>query len=383
MDDFRPHIDEGAFELDTADAFAMPDDPYSDDWFLSEPPPDLDYAPDLDPWLPDDDRFVPTDTPLRLDLPPVEQDGLQGLEPPEPADAGWRWHDARLIGVECQDESGIAYEIGCIDLYANLHTGDLGGSYLLISTFDDADVAAAFFHDLQSQIQRDGLLNQAIPAFAEQAATRIHGETPAWGSASGDEYQAYSLLSDLEQADPDTRDLPPAAALDPLLEEALRLGGVVQEVSRPVPSIDDPSAFQALSAIGIQAEGFEPTRDPPPFYDAETGTAYWIGVFQPDPADTANCLTSILSLGRGADGELQAQLAPCVPGDWDKAYSAAEYLIQVAEKGGIDRCFDAAEGMALATEQRERWSQERGVPLAPEATRGIADYARQEWEVEL
>jgi hypothetical protein len=95
-------------------------------------------------------------------------------------------------------------------------------------------------------------------------------------------------------------------------------------------------------------------------------------------------VTSILSLGRNPEtGEMEAQLAPCVPGEWDKAYASAEYLIQVAQKGGIDRCFDAAEGMALATDQRELWENERGVALEPDAAREIADYTRDAWEVEL
>src|SRR5690606_24854660 len=120
------------------------------------------------------------------------------------------------------------------------------------------------------------------------------------------------------------------------------------------------------------------------FYDAETGTAYWIGVFQPDREDRENCVASILSLGRNPDtGEVEAQLAPCVPGDWDKAYSAAEYLIGVTQKGGIDRCFDAAEGMALAADQRGLWETPLGVPLEKEAAQEIADYTRDNWEVEL
>ena len=144
------------------------------------------------------------------------------------------------------------------------------------------------------------------------------------------------------------------------------------------------TAFQALSAIGIQAENFDPNADPPPFYDAQTSTAYWIGVFQPDKDDRENCVTSILSLARNPEtGEMEAQLAPCVPGDWDKAYSSAEYLIQVADRGGIEQLFDTAEGMALATDQREFWETERGVPLEADATHDIAETTRDTWQVEL
>jgi hypothetical protein len=72
-----------------------------------------------------------------------------------------------------------------------------------------------------------------------------------------------------------------------------------------------------------------------------------------------------------------------VPGDWDKAYSAAEYLIGVAQKGGIDHCFDAAEGMALATDQRALWDEARGIALEPDAADEIAQYTRESWEVTL
>jgi hypothetical protein len=382
MVDYQPYVDEGAFALDTAEAFFMPDDPYGDVWFTDEPPPDLDYTPEDDPWLPLDDRFVSRDAEPQIEMPPPGQDGLQGFETPEPADEGWAWQDARLIGVERVAGDLTQYEIGCLDVYANLNSGDLGGSYLPIASFGDADVAAAYYHDLRGQMHDEGIADHQVPAFAERAAAQIQGQTPAWGGVWANEYEAYEQIRAAELSADAGDELPPAA-FDPLLEEALRLGGVVQAVETTAPAIDDPSAFKALSAIGIEAPDFDPAKDPPPFYDPETGTAYWIGVFQPDQADQEHCVTSILSLGRGEDGELQAQLAPCVPGDWDKAYSAAEYLIGVAEKGGIDRCFEAAEGMALATDQRELWAAERGVPLAPDATRSIADYAQQEWEVEL
>lgn len=365
------------------EAYFMPDDPFPDDLFSSTPPDDG-YLPVNDPWLPDDDRFVPQDTQHLPDIPPLSQDGLQGFEPPEPADEGWGWHDARLIGVERESDVGTRYEIGAIDVYANLNSGDLGGSYLPVASFDDVDVAAAFYHNLQEQIHDEGLPAYQVPEFAQARAAEMNPEPERWRGATLEEYAAYEHLRDLDEGGMAGRDEPPEAALDPLLRTAAELGGIVVESEAASPPFEDRSTFQALSAIGIEAENFDPTHDPPPFYDAETGTAYWIGVFQPDKEDRENCVTSILSLGRNAEtGEMEAQLAPCVPGEWDKAYTAAEYLIQVAQKGGIDRCFDAAEGMALATDQRELWQSERGVALEPEATREIADYTRDAWEVEL
>jgi len=269
-------------------------------------------------------------------------------------------------------------------VYANVNTGDLGGTYLPVASFEDVDVAAAFYHNLQEQIHDQELPAYQVPEFAEQQAFAMNPEPETWRGATPEEYAAYEHLRDLEDGGIGGRDEPPDHAVDTLLQTAIELGGVVVEPELDTPQIEDGSAFQALNAIGIEAENFDPTKDPPPFYDAETGTAYWIGVFQPDKEDRENCVTSILSLGRNPEtGEMEAQLAPCVPGEWDKAYASAEYLIQVAQKGGIDRCFDAAEGMALATDQRELWENERGVALEPEAAREIADYTRDAWEVEL
>jgi hypothetical protein len=380
-----------------SDYTTMPEPPPVDyeDW--GPPLEDYDYLPDYDPYPPGDvapaildgfipDDYAPEDGAYLPDIPPLGQDGLQGFEMPEPADEGWSWHDARLIGVDRGEETeGRRYEVGVIDLYANADTGDLGGSYLPIAAFSDDVPATAFYHDLQGQIHDAGLASYQVPDFAEGKAFEMNAEPEIWRGAEPAEYAAFEYLRDLDTFDPAMADDPPEEALDPLIQTAIELGGVARAVEpevEPEPVVDE-AAFQALNAIGVQAENFDPNADPPPFYDAETGTAYWIGVFQPDKDDRENCVTSILSLGRNPEtGEMEAQLAPCVPGDWDKAYTSAEYLIQVAQKGGIEQVFDTAEGMALATDQREFWETERGVALEPEATREIADFSRETWEVE-
>ncbi|MBZ0297219.1 MAG: hypothetical protein K8L99_31965 [Anaerolineae bacterium] len=369
-DDWGPPLDDYGYEA------ALDTDPY--------PPPD-DLSPSvLDGFIPDD--YVPEDRGQFPDMPPLSQDGLQGFETPEPADEGWSWHDARLIGVDRGEAAeGGRYEVGAIDLYADADSGDLGGSYLPIAAFSDEVPATAFYHDLQAQIHDAGLASYQVPDFAEGKAFEMNPEPETWRGAEPAEYAAFEYLRDLETFDPALADDPPEEALDPLIQTAIELGGVARAVEpevEPGPVVDE-AAFQALNAIGVQAENFDPNADPPPFYDAETGTAYWIGVFQPDKDDRENCVTSILSLGRNPEtGAMEAQLAPCVPGDWDKAYTSAEYLIQVAQKGGIEQVFDTAEGMALATDQREFWETERGVALEPEATREIADFSRETWEVE-
>ena len=328
--------------------FSMPDDPYPNDLDLGGL---FDYVPDEDPFAP-----FPANDAHESDTP---------TPPPTfDADDGWGWHDAALVAVERTTPDGEYFSIGAVDLYANVHTGDLGGSYLEIGTFDDLDEAATFYHELQGDIHEQGLLPFQLIDFAgekalERAAER--GEpAPEWRGAGDAEYAAYEAMQTL-----DTPDLPP------------------DEIELDAPEVETP-AFRALRDIGIAAEGFDPEADPPPFIDPETGTAYWIGVFQPDKDDPDNAVTSILSLGRDPDtGEVEAQLAPVVPGNWDKAYGAAEYLLGVVEKDGIERAFETAEGMALATDQRDFWEAERGMPLAPDAAQDLADYTRDQWEIDL
>jgi hypothetical protein len=334
---------------DTPDeAFFMPDDPFEADWeaaWGSEPEP----------------------------LTFVEVDDLFGDPPLQapPNDERWAWHDARLVGVYREGEPS-PYEIGCIDLYAEADGRDLAGSYLPMASFADEGVATAYYYDVQGQADERTLARNALPAFALEQA-RAFNPVADWRPATGDEIDAYEFQRDLELAP--AIDAPDPALDDALLARAAELGGVVSS-----PTFDDPSAFHALHEIGIDARGFDPAHDLPPYYDADSGTAYWIGVFQPDKDDREHCVTSILSLAKTEAG-YEAQLAPCVPGDWDKAHEAAEFLIAQAGKGGIERAFDAAEGMALATGERALWDAERGLALSDRATQDLAEYTSQ-WEME-
>lgn len=343
---------------------SMPEDSFPVDLFDGD---HLDY-------LPEDDPFEPFAMPASDEF-HASAAGASAFN----RDEGWGWYDAGIIAVEraTAAQEGKQYSIGAIDLYANANTGDLGGSYLEIGTFNDVDEAAAFYHDLQGAIHAQRQLPFQLTDFAyEQAAKRaIERGTPApeWRSARDVEYAAYEEMRSLDS--PIALDLPS----DDLELDAL----FPDDMNTPTQSGESPT-FKALRDIGITADGFDPETDPPPFIEPETGTAYWIGVFQPDKHDPENCVTSILSLGRNPDtGEVEAQLAPCVPGNRDKAYEAAEYLLHVVEREGIERAFETAEGMALATDQRTLWEAERGLPLEPDAAQDLADYARSAWEIDL
>ncbi len=281
------------------------------------------------------------------------------------SDDGWHWQDAALIAVEraSRDGTNPEYAIGAVDLYANARTGDLGGSYLEIGTFDDVDHAAKFYHDLQTDIDTRMLLPFQLVDFAADAAKARGIESPAWRSARPAEYAAYEAMRNLDTVP--MPDLPPADFV---------FGA--PEVPSTHPALD------ALREIGLSSDGFDPMGNTPPFVDPESGTSYWIGIFQPDKDDPSNCVASILSVGRNPDtGGTEAQLAPCAQGDWEHANQAAEHLLGAIEKGGIDRCFDLADGMALASGQRDLWQNAQGIALEADTARELADLASHPLEI--
>jgi hypothetical protein len=281
--------------------------------------------------------------------------------------------DARFLGVEHHAEGGQAtgYEIGCLEVYADTVNGGYTGQYLGLAEFQDMADAERLYHELQGHVHNDGLPVYAVHDFAEHVARER--ELPVqWRDATPQDMAHYVEQLGLEGPGDD----PPLDLQEELVRQAAALGDAAFEAPQP--------AFNALGAIGIEAADFDPDHDPPPFYDPETGTAYWIGVFQPDLEDPAHCVASILSLGRNPEtGALEAQLAPCVPGDWDRAFESSQHLLNVMQRDGLDSCFLAAESMAIATDQRDLWESGRGLPLEPDYAQQAADYTREAWNLEL
>jgi len=361
----------------------------------AEPPPDYvyEYAHDYEP--PDDLRFMDEPPPESYDYEPEpfvvspDQQSLPGFEPrPEsPTQDVWSWLDSRFVGLEQIDGNGVlmGYEIGCVDLYADTQSGDLGGLLLPVQSFPPGEIEQAedLFNRLNNYAYDQGMGAHELPDLAERVGAKIAGreglESPQWRVLTEKEYALFEREFDLvPEPEPDA---PPDHAQDDLLHAAYELGGVEVELDEP----EHYPAVQALEEIGLSADGFDPDRDPPPFYDEATHTAYWVGVYQPDPDDREVCVASILSLTRDPDsGAYEAQLAPCVVGDWDKAHETSEYLIGIAERSDdIDRVFEAAEGMAIASQQRDDWQHERGVELEPDSAQDIGAYAAQQWELDL
>lgn len=219
---------------------------------------------------------------------------------------------------------------------------------------------------MQEPVEKGWIADYSVHELANFAAGE-HESPDVWREATPDDLAIYNWYAG--------HDL----AFEPPLETDTE-----HKQQAAAPSEQPDPAFNALSAIGIQAADFDPSQDPPPFYDPATGTAYWIGIFQPDLEDPKNCVASVLSLGRNPEtGQLEAQLAPCVPGDWDKAFESSQHLLNVMERDGIDACFLAAESMAVATDQRDLWESERGMALEQNYAEQAAEYAQETWELDL
>jgi hypothetical protein len=277
-------------------------------------------------------------------------------------------YDARVVGFERIDPDGsvLGYSVGVLERCEE-SPGVTTGRYLEVVQLADLDEAMTRYRELDDLARDNDIPPYLLGEFARYAA-RESGLPGRWRDTSSDELEQVELLTGervpLELADLEDAD----AASVP----AMTRDGRGQE------------AFWALHAIGLQAEDFDPDADPPPFYDPATGAAYWIGIYQPDLTDPERCFTGILSLGRdGRDGELEARLALCAPGDMEQATRAGEHLLTVMEREGLDACFLAAESMAIATEQRERWGNERGMPLAQTFAEEAASYARETFDIEL
>lgn len=404
-----------------------PSEPPDDDWFAPEPPSEANMTPDfadllselaaldkgaipelpdltgspseaqmgLFDYAPEDDPFVaaefnPGETPIEsgeyapkntweryLAAFPAERN--PDVVEQELIDRAQALNvvDAQFVGVERTDETGVVtgYEVGCLEVSADVINGGYTGRYLEIGQFQDMPEAENLYHALQGEVHNGGLPTYAVHDYAEFAAHE-RGLPTAWR-----EVDSETLAPFLEgQAVEREMDEPPLELHEQLVQVAVEAEPLDQDIAVNTTA----PAFNALSAIGIQAEDFNPDHDPPPFYDAETGTAYWIGIFQPDTDDPENCVASILSLGRNPEtGAVEAQLAPCVPGDWDKAFASSQHLLNVMEREGLDACFLAAESMAIATDQRELWESERGMALEPDYAEQAAEYTRETWELEL
>jgi len=235
------------------------------------------------------------------------------------------------------DPSG--YAVGVVEVWHDPHTGDQTGAYLHMADAPHLERAEQMRDNIYRLADEKAISDHEFGDFA-------HGLIKGRG-----EWQPLTNAQWEFGGDPPTPDTPNLDD-DAIWAERDRMLAQTFELAEPEPSIT-PDFGQVVKELGIQIEGFDPEKTPPPLFDELSNTGYWIGVYQ-DPANPDEAVTSILSIN--AD---QAKLAPVATGDFDHAHQTAEYLLKVAERTqDVGQVLDAAEGMAVATQHRELWGMD-------------------------
>lgn len=326
--DFVPPPDEEAYVLARLDAYVPPPIPHGEDYTV----PDwvyLDTAPDV------------TDTITVRDTTPASDTVERNTD--------WQLQEAGVIIEAIQpdpDADPTGYAVGVVEVWGDPHTGDQTGAYLHMADAPHLGRAEEMRDNIYRMADEAGVSD---PEFGDFAHRLIKGRGE-WQPLSESQ---WGLVDNPPVPDmPDFQDDTIWEARDRMLEQTF------ETLERE--DIDQPiEVEQVIQRMGIQIEDFDPATTPPPLFDENSNTAYWIGVYQPDENNSDEAITSILSIQQDENGQTHAHLAPVATGDFDHAHQTAEYLLKVAERTqDVGQLLDAAEGMAVATQHRELWGME-------------------------
>ncbi len=239
------------------------------------------------------------------------------------------------------------YAVGVVEVWQDPLTGDQAGSYLHLAEAPHLQRAEETQANIYSLADEAGVSDAAFGDFAHDL---IKGR--------GD----WQPLTDAQWQQVDKALAPYSPDFDDDARWAER-NHLLAQVFKTIEPQHLPDYDQAVKDLGIQLEGFDPATTPPPLFDAKTNTAYWIGVYQ-DPETPDQGITSLLSIQMDENDAPQARLAPVAMGDFDHAHRTAEYMLTVAERTqDVAQVLDVAEGMAVATQHRELWDSEQGIPV--------------------
>jgi hypothetical protein len=345
------------FEMEEPPDWRFEEEP--PDWEFDEPtdfePPDeavLHRLADYAPPIPSADTFsVPPEVygDVVMDVPTE-----YSLRQPAPEaiftrDPSWQLQHSGII-IEAD---GDEYAVGVLEVWNNPLTGEQNGAYLPMAQAPHLARAEEMQSNIYNLADEAGVSEQEFGEFA-------HGLIKGRGTWQALSEGHWALNEDALAPDtPDFTDDAIWAARDQRLDQAFEAVGLQREAVDHTPELTE-----TLQGLGIQIKDFDPASNPPPLFDETTQTAYWIGVYQPDPTNQDQAITAMLSLGTDEGGQPSAHLAPVATGDYDHAYQTAEYLLSVAERTqDVGRVLDAAEGMAVATQHREFWQDSQGIRL--------------------
>jgi hypothetical protein len=307
-----------------------------------------DYSP---PMPSDEDFYVPDE--VYINVPPdwVEESIPVQSAPPASdtveRDPDWLLQGTGVIIEAIQpdpDADPMGYAVGVVEVWGNPLTGDQSGAYLHMADAPHLERAEEMRSNIYGKADKADVPDHQFGDFA-------HGLIQGRG-----EWQ-HLTESQWELVDNSPAPNTPDFLDDTLWEARDQMLAQVFEMAADEPRFA-PDVTQAMADVGIQIEDFDPANTPPPLFDEGTNTSYWIGVFQ-NPERPDQAVTSILSI---RDDE--ARLAPVATGDFERAYQTAEYLLKVAERTqDVGQFLDAAEGMAVATQQRELWGTTQGMSV--------------------
>ncbi|MCQ3932685.1 MAG: hypothetical protein DPW16_19725 [Chloroflexi bacterium] len=139
-----------------------------------------------------------------------------------PLDVGWGWHEA-CFAVLPPTQSGQVYQTALLDVYRDVLSGDLAGSYLLLGQHNTSATAQLQCDELEAAAFDAHESSENWVKFAEKQV-----DDPIWQPMQPAHYALYEQLVGREPIS----DLPTHLEMDPLLAEALRLGGEITNIKR-------------------------------------------------------------------------------------------------------------------------------------------------------
>jgi hypothetical protein len=278
------------------------------EWVYDEPPLDdaiferLDhYAPppilSADTYHAPDEIYVDT-PPLELveDIPIREVSLLDTVE----RDTDWLLQESGIIIEAIQpdrDADPTGYAVGVVEIWQDPHTGDQTGTYLHMADAPHLERAEEMRGNIYRLADERNIPDAEFGDFA-------HGLIKGRGE--------WQPLSDTQWERIDT---PPAPDTPDFTDDALweARGRMLEQAFETLADdfqredIDETIELeQVIQGLGIQIEDFDPAITPPPLFDEETNTAYWVGVYQHPrnfvsaaPTGTLLCLPSAFPSYRG------------------------------------------------------------------------------------
>ncbi len=152
----------------------------------------------------------------------AEMERAAEMEIDAPSEVGWGWHET-CFAVLPPTQVGQAYQAALLDVYRDVLSGDLAGSYLPLGQHNTLAGAQGQCDELEAVAFDAHDSSESWVKFAEKQV-----DDPMWQPMQPADYALYEQLVGREPLS----DLPTHPEIDPLLAEALRLGAEITDIKR-------------------------------------------------------------------------------------------------------------------------------------------------------